>query len=132
MTPNLTILFDGTCGLCHRMVRFTLSRDKKNQFQYHPLQSDIAKNLLHHLPAKQLSMDSIVFIDNDRYYFESDAFLYMVRYLPGLWPILFSLTIIPAVIRNVIYRFVARNRHRWFGEVQSCPLPNNKQQKKIF
>jgi predicted DCC family thiol-disulfide oxidoreductase YuxK len=31
--------------------------------------------------------------------------------------------IIPAFLRDIVYRFIARNRYRWFGKRDTCRLP---------
>ena len=52
----------------------------------------------------------------------SDAALRAVTAVGGLWRLASGLLLVPRVIRNGVYRFVARNRIRWFGRVASCEL----------
>ena len=44
-----------------------------------------------------------------------------------LVPALFQLEkagFLPDFVIDVVYRFIARNRYRWFGKLDACPLPN--------
>jgi predicted DCC family thiol-disulfide oxidoreductase YuxK len=34
------------------------------------------------------------------------------------------LIVIPPFIRDMIYRYIAKNRYKWFGKKESCWLPN--------
>jgi predicted DCC family thiol-disulfide oxidoreductase YuxK len=33
------------------------------------------------------------------------------------------LRFIPRPLRDLVYRFIARHRYRWFGKTESCWLP---------
>ncbi len=43
---NPIILYDGVCGLCDRLVRFTLERDANGRFRFASLQSDFTARIL--------------------------------------------------------------------------------------
>jgi predicted DCC family thiol-disulfide oxidoreductase YuxK len=48
----------------------------------------------------------------------------VLRRLDGAWPLLGRLAqAIPAGLRDALYRWIARNRYRWFGQRESCMLP---------
>ncbi len=40
------LLFDGVCNLCNSSLNFIIRHDKKNQFKFAALQSDIGKKLV--------------------------------------------------------------------------------------
>ncbi|GAB1454334.1 thiol-disulfide oxidoreductase DCC family protein [Draconibacterium sp.] len=113
------ILFDGFCNLCNGSVDFLLKNDKKKQFSFVPLQSDEGKLLInkHQIPV---DTDSVVLIKSNRVYFESDAAVEIAGLLGYPWKLTSSIKIIPKIIRNKIYRWVAKNRYRWFGKRQNC------------
>lgn len=110
-----TIIFDGICKLCNASVNFILKRDKKQQFRFVPQQSEEGKILLAKfgLPAES---KSVIFIRNNSVFTESDALIAICKYLPVPWKWLSSLKIIPKNGRNMVYRWVAKNRYRWFGK----------------
>ncbi|MFT5124937.1 MAG: putative DCC family thiol-disulfide oxidoreductase YuxK [Kiritimatiellia bacterium] len=117
------VLFDGVCNLCTRSVQFIIKRDPKKHFRFASLQSDEAKHLL---AAHQASSDlsSIQLIEGGRLYDRSSAALRICRHLNGLWPLLFGFIVIPKVLRDMVYNWIARNRYAWFGKTESCMLPS--------
>ncbi|UTI42930.1 thiol-disulfide oxidoreductase DCC family protein [Niallia sp. RD1] len=126
----MIVLFDGVCNLCNKSVQFIIKRDPHNQFFFASLQSEMGKSLLekHHLSE----VDSVVLIKDDMYYIESDAALEICRHLSSGWKLLAILKGIPSFIRDPLYRFVARNRYRWFGKQDSCMLPTEEMKKRFL
>ncbi len=123
MHTDPVILFDGICNFCNSAVNFTIKRDKHKKIKFAPLQSDTGKSILkqHGLPENYSS--SFLFIENGKLYNRSAAALRVCRYLSGLWPLCYSLIIIPAFIRNAVYDFIAKNRYKWFGQKDACMVP---------
>ncbi|MBA4302755.1 MAG: hypothetical protein C0424_00865 [Sphingobacteriaceae bacterium] len=113
------IVFDGHCRLCHWSVQFLLRHDHKRQFYFTTFDSSWSSER----QLKSDAPDSVLLVLDDRTYKESAAFLKMMGILGGLWALLGIFWIIPAPIRNVVYRYIARNRYRWFGKYDACPLP---------
>ena len=119
------ILFDGVCNLCNSTVNFIIKRDTSRTFRFAHLQSETARSFFekHQLFGKDV--DSIVFIENDRIYIKSTAVLRILRHLKIPYSLLFVFIIIPPVIRNAIYDFIAKNRYRWFGKSDVCIAPSD-------
>jgi predicted DCC family thiol-disulfide oxidoreductase YuxK len=116
----MIVLFDGTCGLCDRSVRFVLRRDSRGRFRFAPLQSGAAGRLLaaHGFTPEQ--METVVLIEKDRPHLRSDAALRIARHLDWPWPLVYAAILIPRPIRDAVYHFIARRRYRWFGRVEAC------------
>lgn len=77
------------------------------------------------------TVDSVVFLDEDRYYTVSDAVIRIANYLPGFqWTII--LRWVPAFLRNSLYRWVAGNRYRWFGKQSNCLLADEELKSRIL
>ena len=123
-TWNRIILFDGVCNLCNASIQFIIKRDKKNLFKFASLQSDVGKSLLaqHHIDGTK--MDSVVYIENGKAFTESTAAIRVAGYLGFPWNLLQVFLIVPSMIRNVVYQWIARNRYKWFGKQDSCMLPD--------
>lgn len=129
---NPIILYDGVCGLCNRLNQFLLTRDKDNRFRFASLQSDFASELLkrHGLDATDLDTVYVV-VDyagpNERVLSRSDAVLFALQQLGGVWSVAGSLgKVVPGSIRNAVYRIVARNRYRVFGKYEVCMMPEER------
>ena len=76
------------------------------------------------LPAAVIGNgESVVLLLNGVVYTESSAAL-KVAVLMGLpWSLAGVFYIVPPFLRNLVYRFVARNRYRWLGKRSTCRLP---------
>jgi predicted DCC family thiol-disulfide oxidoreductase YuxK len=65
----------------------------------------------------------LVLIEKGKAYTRSTAALRIARQLSGLWPGAYLLIVIPRVLRDAVYRVVARNRYKWFGKKEACMMP---------
>ena len=132
MNNQSIILFDGVCNFCNSAVNFVIKRDKNNLIQFSPLQTEIAHELLarHKLPTED--MKSFIFIEEGKSYTQSTAALKVCKYLTGLWPLLYSFIIIPHFIRDGIYKWIAKNRYKWFGQKNECMIPTPELQAKFL
>lgn len=122
MTAHPIVLFDGICNYCNSMVNFAIRNDREGRLRFAPLQSDAGRNLRKQYQVPT-GVDSVVFIENDRAYYYSDAALRITRYLQGPARLLYGFMIIPRFIREPIYKWIARNRYKWFGKKDSCMIP---------
>ena len=117
------LLFDGVCNLCNGAVQFVIERDAGRKFMFASLQSATGQERLRHFGLSTQHFDSFVLIEGERFYTESTAALRVARQMDGGWPLLYAFITVPAPVRNAVYRFVARNRYRWFGRQDSCAMP---------
>ena len=117
--PFPIIFYDGLCGLCDRSVQFILRHDKRKIFRFASLQSGFAHQIL----GEKIRYDSFIYYENEQASYRSTAALLMFRKLGGVWSLLFAFIIIPAIIRNGVYDYVAMNRYRWYGKFDTCKIP---------
>ena len=122
------IVFDGVCNLCNSAIQFVIKRDKKRQFRYTSLQSDLGKELLAERNIDPNKIDSIILIEPEiAYYYKSSAALQISKGLKGAYPFMSIFLIIPSFIRVGVYDFIAKNRYKWFGKKESCMIPTQEQ-----
>ncbi|HEM49109.1 MAG TPA: DUF393 domain-containing protein [Caldithrix sp.] len=112
---KVTILFDGDCRLCNGSVRFIAKRDHKDRFTFIPLKSLDANDLITKYRMYLNEIDSVAVLINNKLLTHSTAVLTVARYLSGFWPLLYGLIIIPKFIRDFVYKYIARRRHKWFN-----------------
>jgi len=121
---KLIILFDGVCNLCNGAVQLVIKRDKRNRFLFAALQSEEGEQLVRERGIDPVKEDSIILIEPGiAYYTESEAALKIGQEFGGLWKLLGLFEWIPATFRDVIYRWIARNRYKWFGKKDECMIP---------
>jgi predicted DCC family thiol-disulfide oxidoreductase YuxK len=121
-TASTIVLFDGVCNFCNGTVRFIAQRDRNGVLYFASQQSAQGANLLAQHGVKT-DLSTIVFIENGRVYQKSSAVLRIARYLSGAWPLVAVFVAVPSVIRDAVYDLVARNRYRWWGRTEECPVP---------
>ncbi len=126
------ILFDGVCNLCNSAVNFVIKRDKTNLIRFAPLQSETAHQLLADFNIPVAVMKSFIFIENGKAYMQSTAALKVCKHLKGLWPLLYGLIIVPSFIRDGVYKWIAKNRYKWFGKKNECMIPTAELQSKFL
>ena len=103
-----TVYYDGSCGLCHRVVRFVLAEDHNARFRFAPIEGD----------------NFCVTDDAGWTLLKSDAYVHILRRLGGLWGVAgFALALVPKRLRNFVYDGVGRNRGRLFERPSvACPI----------
>ncbi|MBO0361051.1 thiol-disulfide oxidoreductase DCC family protein [Hymenobacter sp. BT186] len=123
-SPAAVILFDGVCNLCNGFVQFVINHDPAGRFQFTSLQSEAGRQLLaqHGIPAV-IQPETVMLVENGRVYTHSTAALRVLRRLRGPWPLLYAGMLVPRLLRDWVYRFIARHRYQWFGRKESCWLP---------
>jgi predicted DCC family thiol-disulfide oxidoreductase YuxK len=125
MREQPVILFDGVCNLCSGIVQFVIRHDPPpGQFKMAALQSEAGQRLLreHGLPTDDF--DSFVLIEPGGAYVRSTAALRVTRRLGFPRSLAYGLIIVPRPLRDVVYRWIARNRYRWFGQREACLMPD--------
>jgi predicted DCC family thiol-disulfide oxidoreductase YuxK len=130
--PHPLILFDGFCNLCSAAVQFVIKRDPKYYFRFASLQSETGQRLLQQYQVSERYLDSFVLVEDGIAYTRSAAALRVTRKLSGFWPLTYGLIIIPPLIRNAVYNWIARKRYDWFGKKEECWLPDPSLKKRFI
>jgi predicted DCC family thiol-disulfide oxidoreductase YuxK len=134
---NPIVLYDGVCGLCNHLVQFILKRDKHGRFRFASLQSEFTRRLLTRHGVDAHDLDTVYVVKNydqpdETLLARSDAILYMLTQLGGIWKLGAVGRVLPRAFRDVAYKIVARNRYRVFGKHESCMLPEPKHRAKFL
>jgi predicted DCC family thiol-disulfide oxidoreductase YuxK len=61
--------------------------------------------------------------ERERVFVRSAGALAALEAIGGGWRLASWLRIVPAPLRDLVYRWVAANRYRWFGRFDTCKLP---------
>lgn len=125
------LLFDGPCTLCNHLLRILQSLDRRGELQYASLQSETAEQLGQHFMFDREKQQSLVLVLQGEPLFGHRA----VKALPALLGLarlhpyrlmLGVYSALPDAWQAGLYRFVARNRYKWFGRTEVCELPRRK------
>lgn len=123
-TAGPIILFDAECILCSANAQFVLTHDRKKRFRLAAMQGEVGSGLYRRFGIDPTNPDSIIVVDGDKMLRDSDAVLAIYAGLGWPWRALAVFRLVPRVIRDPLYLFVARNRYRIFGKRESCWLPS--------
>ncbi|MFP4976059.1 thiol-disulfide oxidoreductase DCC family protein [Paenibacillus sp. CN-4] len=117
------VLIDGVCHLCQGLVKFIIKRDPKAAFRFATLQGAAGRRMVSSAGMDPDRLDTVVLVEQGAVYTESAAALRIARKLRFPWPVLYVFIAVPRPLRDAVYRYVARNRYRWFGRDEACLLP---------
>jgi predicted DCC family thiol-disulfide oxidoreductase YuxK len=116
------ILFDGECPFCRQWVIFVIRRDPRGAFRFAPRQSDAARDLLAPFRVRPDALGSIALIAGPTLATRSDAVLGICTELGFPWRLASWLAVIPRPLRDGVYGWVARNRHRLSRRRNRCQI----------
>ncbi|HSB21099.1 MAG TPA: DCC1-like thiol-disulfide oxidoreductase family protein [Anaeromyxobacteraceae bacterium] len=121
------VLYDGACGLCSRLVRFVLRRDRTGHFVFASLQGEVGRATLARLGRPEPALDTLYVVAGHRtapvLLERSRAALFVAARLPRPWSWLGALGILPRSLLDRAYDLVARHRHGLFPPAEGCLVP---------
>jgi predicted DCC family thiol-disulfide oxidoreductase YuxK len=130
LIPSL-LVYDGECGFCARSIQFILRHEQRHDLLFVPRDSELGKDLRRqfHLEA----VESLLWIADGEAAIESGAVLNSAKYLGGIWATLAAIGgLVPAFLRNAVYRFIARNRRRLSSSAATCLVPTAEQRARFL
>ena len=128
MSPGPILFYDGVCGFCNRAVRFVLRHDRAGRIRFAALQSRFAAEVLGRHGRDSAELDTMYLLldpgtPRERLAGSSDGLVALLRELGGAWAWLAWVRLLPRGLRDRAYDVVVRNRYRWFGRYDACPIP---------
>ena len=119
------ILYDGACNYCDTIVQFLIRADKKDMFKFAHISSQTGTEILKKFGIDPNLHDSFIYVKGDEYFMYSDGAGQVLLQLSGIYSFLGKLVLaFPLKMRDAIYKWVARNRYRFFGRKKSCDIPS--------
>lgn len=116
------VLFDGDCALCSGSARKILRHDRAGVFRLAPTQSPLGRALLVHYGVDPDDPYTMLIVQDGRARERSDGVLAIAARLPLPWRLAVVGRIVPRVIRDTAYDFIARRPRRFPGQAW-CALP---------
>jgi predicted DCC family thiol-disulfide oxidoreductase YuxK len=117
------VVFDGICHVCSGWVQFMERHRLEPPFKLIPMQSEKGKSLLTAYGIDPEDPATFLVLDGGRQFTQSDGAIHVIATLGGAWSLFKVARVIPKPWRDALYRLLARNRYRWFGQRSSCYLP---------
>lgn len=120
------VLFDGVCNLCASAVQWIMTHEADHDLRFTSLQSDAAVEVLRPfgVTPPEGDPDTILVVDRGRLLSHSTGALAIARHLRQPYRGLARVAwLVPRPLRDLVYRWVARNRYRWMGKKDECWVP---------
>lgn len=119
----MIVVFDAHCLLCSGWVRFLLLHDRAGVFRFASIQGACGRELLARAGLQPDGLQTLLLVDGERTWQHTAAILRVLHALGWPWRIAWLGWLVPAPVRDTLYRLVARNRYRIFGRSATCLMP---------
>ncbi|MFJ6321876.1 MULTISPECIES: thiol-disulfide oxidoreductase DCC family protein [unclassified Rhizobium] len=126
------IVFDAMCVLCSANAQFVLTHDRQGRFRLTSMQNETGAELYRRCGIDPANPDSMIIVDGTTVLRDSDAVLSIYAGLGWPWKAFSWLSLVPRALRDPAYRWLARNRYRFFGRRETCWLPTPEQADRIL
>ena len=130
--PQPIIVFDAQCVLCSANAQFVLKHDRRDHFRLASMQGEVGAALFRRFGIDPADPETIILVDGDSVRRNSDAVIAIYAGLGWPWRAAAALRLVPRVLRDPVYRWVARNRYRLFGRRETCWLPTPEQARRVL
>jgi predicted DCC family thiol-disulfide oxidoreductase YuxK len=129
---HAVVLFYCVFNLFKDRINIIKRHHKKKYLPFAALQSDTGKKILSDHGIEMADPDTFILVENGKTYDRTTAALRIVKHLNGLWPAMYAFIIVPPFLRDIVYRIIAKNRYKWWGERESCMIPTPEVRKKFL
>jgi predicted DCC family thiol-disulfide oxidoreductase YuxK len=126
------IVFDAMCVLCSANARFVLKHDRAQRFLLASMQGDVGSGIYRKFGIDPSNPDSLILVRGETALRDSDAVLAIYDGLGWPWRILAVLRVVPRMLRDPVYRWIASNRYRFFGKRDSCWMPSPEDRRRVI
>jgi len=132
------LLYDGECSLCNGVVRFMLRHDATGRIRFAPLQSGPGQGFLRTQGLPTDSFDSLVFVPDwgsqvrGAFLLRTSGALAAFAELDRPWRAVSWLRLVPAFLRDPIYKLISRTRTALFGKYRPRPLSDPAWEKRFL
>ena len=131
-TTGPVLVFDGECVLCSHWVVWVLRFDRSREIRFATLQSETGRRLAGMISGPEEGGETLIFAGPGFCLLRSAAVWQILRRFP-LWVRWIRVfRFLPLSWQDGLYRFVARNRYRFFGRRPVCFFPDSEQRMRFL
>jgi predicted DCC family thiol-disulfide oxidoreductase YuxK len=120
----MIVVFDAKCLLCNGWVQFLLRHDHQGVFRFASIQSAAGQALLAHAGLRVEGLQTLLVVDGTKTWQHTPAIFRVLNGLGWPWRAAWIGWLVPAPLRDYLYRWIARNRYWLFGRSETCLLPD--------
>ncbi len=120
----MIVVFDSQCLLCNGWVQFLLRHDRAQRIRFASIQGTAGQQLLAQAGLPIDGLQTLLVIDGERSWQHTAAILRVLHALGWPWRLAWVGWLVPAPLRDALYRLGARNRYRIWGRSDTCMVPS--------
>ena len=105
------------------LIDYISKYDKTDKIHFASQQSEIGMKILNENQYNNNSLNTIVFIKDQKVYTKTDALIEISKLLVGFSRVFILVQFIPKKIRDFFYTIFSKNRYRLFGKKEECMIP---------
>lgn len=124
------VFFDGVCNLCNAFINFIFANNKDQSLKVASLQGETAQKYLTETEISKLS--TVIYYKNGEKVYRSRAVIFILKDMGFPFSMSLIFLIIPDLLRDLMYKFIANNRYRFFGKKDSCRLPTVEEKERFL
>lgn len=117
-------VMDGECALCSVGARLIARFDRRAEFRICRVQTPLGAALLRHYGLSPDDPESWLYLVDGQAYTSLDAMIRAGARVRGPGLLLQPLRLLPTVVQDGLYGWLARNRYRLFGRTDMCGIPD--------
>jgi predicted DCC family thiol-disulfide oxidoreductase YuxK len=119
------LFFDGDCAFCSKSVQQVARFDQNSRISFAPLQGKLAQKSGFQKYISENGGSMVLLRESDgKIFTHSDSWIELCHALGGFWKIVALIRFIPKSLRDLVYRWFARNRYQLMGKTDACMLPS--------
>ncbi len=119
----MIVVFDAQCLLCNGWVQFLLRHDRRGVFQFASIQGTTGQVLLAQAGLPLDNLQTLLLVDGGQSWQHTEAIFRVLGLLGWPWSAAWLGWLVPMPLRDAAYRWVAKNRYKFFGRAETCLMP---------
>jgi predicted DCC family thiol-disulfide oxidoreductase YuxK len=131
MKKNKFIVFDGDCGFCNKSIMYFARIDNNNEYLFVSNLSKKGTDLLLKFNINNLSKDTIILINNEKYFLKSKAIFNFLIDVRKSKILKFFIGMLPLCFCDKVYDFIAKYKKKIISN-SICELPSLEISQKII
>ena len=125
------LVYDGECGFCNRSVQFILRHERRRDLLFVARGTELGRRLRRSYGME--AVESMLWIEGDRVFAQSDSVIKTAEYLGGWWSRLARVaSLFPASLLNLMYKVIARSRRKLMRASANCVVPTPEQRSRFL
>ncbi len=124
------VFYDGDCGFCNKTIQFILKHEKKNVLHFAALQSEFSQDFFESNRFPKPDLSTFYYWNGSELFSKSTAALHLLDQLKSRFQVLKIGYILPKILRDKMYDFIAQRRHKIANGF--CVIPSIENRKRFI